>query len=80
VLAFCIAQIAAAVALAICEPISRALMSDASPKPLRLQYQRNSVRHWHTHATAESRSTPILGQVHRKRKLGDICAAAGLAA
>ncbi|MGN7882221.1 MFS transporter [Ensifer sp. 22460] len=38
VLAFCIAQIVAAVALAIYEPISRALMSDVCPEPLRLKY------------------------------------------
>ena len=38
VLAFCIAQIVAAVALAIYEPISRALMSDVCPQPLRLRY------------------------------------------
>ncbi len=38
VVAFCIAQIAAAVALAIYEPISRALMSDVCPEPLRLKY------------------------------------------
>lgn len=38
VLAFCLAQIVAAVAVAIYEPISRALMSDACPEPLRLKY------------------------------------------
>lgn len=38
VIAFCIAQIVAAVALAIYEPISRALMSDVCPQPLRLKY------------------------------------------
>lgn len=38
VLAFCIAQIVAAIALAIYEPISRALMSDVCPEPLRLKY------------------------------------------
>lgn len=38
VLAFCIAQIVAAVALAIYEPISRALMSDVCPEVLRLKY------------------------------------------
>jgi MFS family permease len=38
VLAFCITQIIAAVALAIYEPISRALMSDVCPQPLRLKY------------------------------------------
>ena len=38
VLAFCIAQIVAAIALAIYEPISRALMSDVCPQPLRLKY------------------------------------------
>ncbi|WP_280171615.1 MFS transporter [Agrobacterium pusense] len=38
VIAFCFAQIVAAVALAIYEPISRALMSDVCPQPLRLKY------------------------------------------
>jgi len=38
VIAFCIAQIVAAVALAIYEPISRALMSDVCPQALRLKY------------------------------------------
>lgn len=38
VLAFCLAQIVAAVAIAINEPISRALMSDVCPEPLRLKY------------------------------------------
>lgn len=38
VIAFCFAQIVAAVALAIYEPISRALMSDGCPQPLRLKY------------------------------------------
>lgn len=38
VLAFCTAQIVAAIALAIYEPISRALMSDVCPEPLRLKY------------------------------------------
>lgn len=38
VLAFCIAQIVAAIALAIYEPISRALMSDVCPEQLRLKY------------------------------------------
>ncbi|UXN66010.1 MFS transporter (plasmid) [Phyllobacterium sp. A18/5-2] len=38
VLVFCIAQVVAAVALAIYEPISRALMSDVCPEPLRLKY------------------------------------------
>ena len=38
VFAFCIAQIVAAVAVAIYEPISRALMSDVCPEPLRLKY------------------------------------------
>lgn len=38
VLAFCLAQIVAAVAVAINEPISRALMSDVCPEPLRLKY------------------------------------------
>ncbi|WP_246590363.1 MFS transporter [Rhizobium lentis] len=38
VVAFCIAQVAAAVALAIYEPISRALMSDVCPERLRLKY------------------------------------------
>jgi MFS family permease len=38
VIAFCIAQIVAAVALAVYEPISRALMSDVCPPPLRLKY------------------------------------------
>lgn len=38
VLTFCIAQIVAAIALAIYEPISRALMSDVCPQPLRLRY------------------------------------------
>jgi MFS family permease len=38
VLAFCLAQIVAAVAIAINEPISRALMSDVCPEPMRLKY------------------------------------------
>lgn len=38
VLAFCLAQITAAVAAAINEPISRALMSDVCPEPVRLKY------------------------------------------
>ncbi|WLR94582.1 MFS transporter [Shinella zoogloeoides] len=38
VLAFCLAQIVAAVTIAINEPISRALMSDVCPEPLRLKY------------------------------------------
>lgn len=38
VLAFCLAQIVAAVAVAINEPISRALMSDVCPEHLRLKY------------------------------------------
>ncbi|GGG23071.1 MULTISPECIES: MFS transporter [Rhizobium] len=38
VMAFCIAQIVSAVALAIYEPVSRALMSDVCPQPLRLKY------------------------------------------
>ncbi len=38
VIAFCIAQVVAAVAVAINEPISRALMSDVCPEPLRLKY------------------------------------------
>ncbi|RCS23722.1 MFS transporter [Phyllobacterium salinisoli] len=38
VLAFCLAQIVAAVAVAINEPISRALLSDVCPEPLRLKY------------------------------------------
>jgi MFS family permease len=38
VLAFCLAQIVAAVAIAINEPVSRALMSDVCPEPLRLKY------------------------------------------
>lgn len=38
VLAFCIAQVVAAVAVAINEPVSRALMSDVCPEPLRLKY------------------------------------------
>jgi len=38
VLAFCLAQIVAAVAVAINEPISRALMSDVCPEQMRLKY------------------------------------------
>ncbi|QXC52424.1 MFS transporter (plasmid) [Agrobacterium salinitolerans] len=38
VLAFCLAQIVAAVAVAIYEPISRALMSDVCPEHVRLKY------------------------------------------
>ncbi|WLR98353.1 MFS transporter [Shinella sumterensis] len=38
VLAFCLAQIVAAVAIAINEPVSRALMSDVCPEPMRLKY------------------------------------------
>ncbi|MGX5720702.1 MFS transporter [Shinella zoogloeoides] len=38
VIAFCIAQVVAAVAVAINEPVSRALMSDVCPEPLRLKY------------------------------------------
>ncbi len=38
VVAFCVAQVVAAIALAIYEPISRALMSDVCPEPLRLKY------------------------------------------
>jgi MFS family permease len=38
VLAFCLAQIVAAVAVAINEPISRALMSDVCPEQTRLKY------------------------------------------
>ncbi len=38
VIAFCLAQIVAAVAAAINEPISRALMSDVCPEPMRLKY------------------------------------------
>jgi MFS family permease len=38
VLAFCLAQIVAAVAIAINEPVSRALMSDVCPEPVRLKY------------------------------------------
>jgi len=36
--AFCIAQVISAVAIAVYEPISRALMSDVCPEPLRLKY------------------------------------------
>jgi MFS family permease len=38
ILAFCLAQIVAAVAVAINEPVSRALMSDVCPEPMRLKY------------------------------------------
>lgn len=38
VMAFCLAQIVAAIAIAIYEPISRALMSDVCPEPKRLRY------------------------------------------
>jgi MFS family permease len=38
VLAFCVAQIGGAVAVAVYEPISRAMMSDACPEPQRLKY------------------------------------------
>ncbi|WP_454858721.1 MFS transporter [Rhizobium binxianense] len=38
VLAFCLAQIAAAVAISIYTPISRALLSDVCPEPTRLKY------------------------------------------
>lgn len=38
VLAFCLAQIVSAVAVAIYEPISRAMMSDVCPERLRLRY------------------------------------------
>lgn len=38
VVAFCLAQIASAIAIAIYEPISRALMSDVCPGPTRLRY------------------------------------------
>lgn len=38
VVAFCLAQIVAAVAVAINEPISRALMSDVCPESMRLKY------------------------------------------
>lgn len=37
-LAFCLAQIVSAVAIAVYEPISRALMSDVCPEPVRLKY------------------------------------------
>jgi len=38
VVTFCLAQIASAIAIAIYEPISRALMSDVCPEPTRLKY------------------------------------------
>ena len=38
VVTFCLAQIASAIAIAIYEPISRALMSDVCPGPTRLKY------------------------------------------
>ena len=38
VFAFCLAQVVAAVAVAINEPVSRALMSDVCPERLRLKY------------------------------------------
>jgi MFS family permease len=38
VTAFCLAQIVSAIAVAIYEPITRALMSDVCPEPLRLKY------------------------------------------